>query len=484
MKRIISILTVLTLLCTAVAFTLSASAGVENIVGYSSQRVVKKDLTNVPSILDFNKDNPGTEYKLESLSDWEELEFYVNTEFVDFVGITIYLANNIYPEQNTKIFGLGCTVSSVHHTFKGTFDGQGYTIENVSIALRGGDGVGLFAFVKDATIKNVILGEKCVIESPSKGQVGGIVGRVQGEATTTVDNCWNKATINASGKQLVGGIVGQPSNDSGKSVTLIVSNCTNSGKITAQERVGGIIGRAASAKVEVTNCLNTGEVVAADTKTVAEWKSSNAESTNENLARKMGVAGIVGESGATTDNLIITGCVNTGKISGYKCVGGILGFIPIGSGATIRNCENYGTTDLKVNGGFEGQIVGKYNDNTSPVNASENLEKEGQTWTPVETDPPAEPLVPDGSNENENDNNNNNNNNDDNSNIVTNDKGNDKTDKSDDTTDAVETTAQTESDTEAAEEGGCGGMYAGSAIAVMGVIAAATGAFAKRRKEN
>ena len=154
MKKLISILTVLTLLCTAVAFTISASAGVDDIVGYSSQRVVKKDLTNVPSILDYDAQNPGTEYKITSVLDWEELEFLVNTEFVTFKDITIYLANNIYPVENTKIFGLGTTVSSTHHPFMGTFDGQGYTIENVSISLRGGDGCGLI-FRKGEIIRKV-----------------------------------------------------------------------------------------------------------------------------------------------------------------------------------------------------------------------------------------------------------------------------------------------------------------------------------------
>ncbi len=482
MKKLISILTVLTLLCTAVAFTISASAGVDDIVGYSSQRVVKKDLTNVPSILDYDAQNPGTEYKITSVLDWEELEFLVNTEFVTFKDITVYLANNIYPVENTKIYGLGTTVSSTHRPFMGTFDGQGYTIENVTISFRGGDGCGLFSFVKDATVKNVILGELCVIDG-NKAQCGGIVGRVQGEATTTVDNCWNKASVNASTKQMVGGIVGQPSNDSGKSVTLVVSNCTNSGKVTAQERVGGIVGRAACTKVEVTNCLNTGEVVAADTKTVTEWKASNKESTNENLATKMSAAGIVGESGVTTDNLIITDCVNTGKVSGYKCVGGILGFIPIGKGATIRNCENYGTTDLKDGGGFKGQIVGCFNDTVSPVNASGNLEKEGQTWTPVESDPPAAPIEPDKPAGTPEDTDNNTGNTDP---VDTDNNSTSDTAKKEDTTSntsAQDKTTDTEAADTAAETKGCGGVIGGAA-SVIGIAVLGAALISKRRKDD
>ena len=483
MKKFISILTVLTLLCAAVAFTISASAGVDDIVGYSAQRVVKKDLTNVPSILDYNAQNPGTEYKLTSVLDWEELEYLVNTEFVTFEGITIYLANDIYPVENTKIYGLGATVSSTHRPFMGTFDGQGYTIENVTISLRSGAGCGLFSFVKDATIKNVILGELSSIET-TQAQTGGIVGRVQGKATTIVDNCWNKATVNASSKQMVGGIVGQPSNDTNESVTLIISNCTNSGKVTAQERVGGILGRAACTKVEVTNCLNTGEVVAADTKTVTEWKSSNKESTNDQLATKMGAAGIVGESGATTDNLIITGCVNTGKISGYKCVSGILGFMPIGKGATVRSCANYGATDLKDNGGFEGQIIGCFNDTVSPVNASGNLEKEGTTWTPVETDPPADPIKPQTPGGNTDDTDNNNTDNTDPA-----DTGNNATSdtqKKEDTTpntSAEDKTSDTAAADTAAEEKGCGGVIGGAA-SVIGIAVLGAAIISKRRKED
>lgn len=464
MKKFISITLVLMLLCAALVLTLPASAGVENIVGYSAQRVVKVDLTAVEDITNIAAKPDATEYKITSVEGLQELEYQVNSAGKNFEGVTIYLANDIYPEEQGLVKSIGNNTTQ----FMGTFDGQGYTIENVKLAeVNNG---GLFGYVKDATVKNVILGEKTVINT-SKNQSGGIIGRIQGTKGTFVDNCWNKATISAEKAQMVGGIVGQNYGDEGfREIKTVITNCTNSAKITAKGRMGGILGRAAS-PAEVKNCLNTGEIVAVDT-TVADTK--------------VGAGGIIGESGFTANEsgtVIVEGCVNTGNVTAATAAGGIMALLPDGKSVTVKGCANYGTPTATGEGGFAAQIIGRSIVSVASVVLENNLEKKGQTWTPVETDPPAAPLEPqkpDTAPDTEPD--------------VTPDtdpadtgsNSTSDTAKKEDTTPTTSAQDKT-SDTKAAdteeEENGCGGVIGGAA-SVMGIAVLCAALISKRRKDD
>ncbi len=466
MKKLVSIALALMLLCTALVFTLSANAGVENIVGYSSQRVVKVDLTAVEDIINYAAKPDATEYKITTVEGLQELEFQVNSMAKTFEGVTIYLANDIYPEEQAALKSIGNETTQ----FMGIFDGQGYTVENIKITADAN--AGLFGYVKDVTVKNVILGEKTIVYvAKNKNQCGGIIGRIQGTKGTTVDNCWNKAIVSAEdGGTMIGGIVGQNYGDADfREIKTVITNCTNSAKITAKGRVGGILGRA-GAPVEVKNCLNTGEIIAVDT-AVADTK--------------VGAGGIIGESGfAANENgtVVVEGCINTGNVTASTAAGGIMGLLPNGKSVTIKNCANYGTPTATGEGGIAAQIIGRSIISVATVVLENNLEKKGETWTPVETDPPVAPLEPqkpDTAPDTEPD--------------VTPDT--DPVDTGDNTTDTKnqETTPNTSvdnkttdtkaADTAAEEEGGCGSVI-GGAVSVLGLAALSAGLLIKRRKED
>ena len=476
MKKFISLITVLTLLAAAIALTLSAFAGPENIVGYSAQRVEKKDLTNVTDIMDYATKSNETEYKISDIDGWHELEYWVNDQNKTFKGVTVYLADNIYPETKEIIYGLGKTTSkpTTHYYFAGTFDGQGYTIENVTVQMRTtSNGGGIIGFVKGATVKNLIVGENVKMNFKNS-QSAAIVGRVDDADPVVIDNCWNKASVTFD-STMNGGIVGCTTNADGN---VTVSNCTNSGKITSQERVGGIVGRSAS-NITIKNCLNTGEVIATDVKTVEQWKESNNQTTSagETVARKMGVAGILAETTKSAAETVVEGCINTGKITGSKVIAGIVGFNPVGGGATVKNCANYGVLNLLQTSGYKGQIIGHSNE---PANIqSDNSMLEGQTWTPAETDPPADPIQP---NRPEAD-----------TDPITPDtdpvvpdtdpvpedtKGSDNSNGT-----SASDNAGSEEETTGSDDGGCGSALAGSALAIVGVISLAT-VLLKRRKDE
>lgn len=166
----------------------------------------------------------------------------------------------------------------------------------------------------------------------STGQyAAGIVG--QGGAS----GCTNSGDV--TGKTYVGGI-------SGSVTTDVVTNCQNSGTVTATgEYVGGIAGRhtnnsSASKATEFSNCENTADVTS----------SGNY------------VGGIVGES--NSGYCVIKESINRGAVSGKDYVGGIAG-----SSKSLTDCDNYGN----VSGNQSvGGISGAKYDAAHTISGSEN----------------------------------------------------------------------------------------------------------------
>ena len=169
--------------------------------------------------------------------------------------------------------------------FGGTFDGQNYTISNLSYT-GSGDCNGLFGGVKDATVKNFSINGSLVcegtwtgaigraenatisnihssltIETPATGvfhHAGGVVGGSYNP--TTIDRCSfsGTLTVNAESHDCFGGIVGYITD------YCTISNCANYGTISFAKNncyAGGIVGYINSALCNGThNCLNVGTV--------------------------------------------------------------------------------------------------------------------------------------------------------------------------------------------------------------------------------
>ena len=169
--------------------------------------------------------------------------------------------------------------------YGGTFDGQGFTVSNLTY-VGSGDCNGLFGGVKDATVKNFSINGSLVcagswtgaigraenatisnvhsaltIETPTPGvfhHAGGVVGGSYNP--TTVDRCSfsGTLTVNAESYDCFGGIMGYTTE------YCTVKNCINYGTISfAKDNcyAGGIIGYINSATCNGThNCLNIGTV--------------------------------------------------------------------------------------------------------------------------------------------------------------------------------------------------------------------------------
>lgn len=133
--------------------------------------------------------------------------------------------------------------------YSGIFDGQGYTIQNLTI--NGSGAVGLFENIQNAIIKNVgVTGEMSGMNN-----VGGLVGIDLGGST--IENCWNGASISAA-QENAGGIVGWLGKDNPSSL----KNCYNCGPVfSGSVYAGGIVGKLGeNNSSSVKDCYNYGTV--------------------------------------------------------------------------------------------------------------------------------------------------------------------------------------------------------------------------------
>ena len=235
-------------------------------------------------------------------------EAYANTYFKLTANIDLNNEPNWTPIGTivyTGEFG-----RSEERYFKGTFDGDGHQIANLTITGRN-EYVGLFGYVRNATIQN------CNVAGEVSGYnaVGGIVGAVDGK-TNNILNCSFQG--NVTGNVYVGGIVGQVQNQ------CEVSSCYAIGTVHGgNDKVGGIAGEGRGA---IKNCYALADVSAGG----------------------KFVGGIAGDASSVT----IENCYYSGEVSARGSAGGIVGNVWRG---TIQNCVSLAES---VTGSNTNRIVG------------------------------------------------------------------------------------------------------------------------------
>lgn len=166
---------------------------------------------------------------------------------------------------------------------------------NLNIQQSGVSNVGLFGYVKEATISYLTTAGSIA----GGAAVGGLVGYADGADGVTISNCRNNATVKALGRAATFGD-------------------------TQGAYLGGFVGYA-TASVTVKNCYNGGEIT-----TVTSWPHSNT------------VGGIVGHLGTGGE---VSYCYNKGKVVGLDNIGGIVGI----NNGTVSYCYQDGElNDLSV----------------------------------------------------------------------------------------------------------------------------------------
>ena len=264
--------------------------------------------------------------------------------------------------------------TTTNKPFKGIFDGGNCTINGINITTNKSY-QGLFSFVVDGTIRNVIIGENNNISGNTR--VGGVVGYLYG-FSGNISNCINYANGNFSG--IGGGIVGFIAGQH------TIYNCKNYGSITGTAGIvggsnGTDWGQFTNVYNTIINCGNYGEVIGAriDGSTggiVANFKGDIFNCCNKskvsNTINNRSPAAVGGIVGGLNDGKIVN-CYNINDItSNLGYAGGIAGNQE--RICSIENCYSLGNIIGNSN-------VGEITGNENIINKMENCYTSTDTFT-------------------------------------------------------------------------------------------------------
>ena len=182
----------------------------------------------------------------------------VLTDDIDMTGVTGWT-----PIGKTDDGGDG---NNGDKAYKGTFNGNGHTINNLREDVTTYNNQGLFGVVNGGcTIKNLILGPGCYFYGGN--YVGAFVGSSRGSGWVTIENCGNEASvgseydpINLHGAAFIGVVV------QGGPATRI-TNCYNKGTVIGKNGSNSTILTGwfgGHGSVEVNNFYNIGSVQGTD----------------------------------------------------------------------------------------------------------------------------------------------------------------------------------------------------------------------------
>lgn len=314
----------------------------------------------------------------------------------------------------SAIYSIGRTYNGSDYSFRGTYDGAGYRISNLTVA-NYYDGTtdspcGLFGCTNGAVIKNITLsdvtlngrGERvgsvvgymrggelsgCVLDSDLLGcniHFGGIVGYLEGgtvsgcETKGTVKNMTNTTVNENVNWAITGGIVGIVE-AGGK-----VADCTLSGNVsTLGKRIGGIVAQVADGTVE--NCrVNSGSEIFANNHSVA---GIVGYLQGTSVVKGCSVEGAIGSNSAYIGGIVgyfeggtVEECVlgSSGTVSTYQYdCGGIAGIIYTKIACVIDACASYGDVKGLYNvGGIAG--LTQTTDTTGDVNIINSVYRGGE----------------------------------------------------------------------------------------------------------
>ncbi len=248
----------------------------------------------------------------------EELQTYSDT-YATTAAHTGVLMRDITMTQNWTMSSIGSSDG-----LSGTFDGNGKTITNLSVADQGDDYVGMFNRVNGGTIKNLTL-KNPTIQAAARNRVGAFTGQIT--ATGSIINCSVEGgSVNATGNR-IGGVAGE-------NIGLI-EGCYNSAEVYGAQRVGGITGNYTISTATdsefgmVTACINEGVITSTSDYAggvigAVEHNSDpapfiigciNRKSVNGGGGYVGGIVGQIGNNSYTTNSNVLKGCYNEGSVS-------------------------------------------------------------------------------------------------------------------------------------------------------------------------
>ena len=205
--------------------------------------------------------------------------------------------------------------------FKGTFDGNGYTITGLKIT--SGSYIGLFGYVGEgATIKNVNLVGANVF---GVKRVGALIGQIKGNAT--VSNCTVDSTSHVTGSDSnTGGLIGEAIGNITVNLDHLTNHAAVSNKADANSRAAGIIAQITrGANVTISYCENRGSIT-----------------TN------LGYAGGIVAAKQGSSKVSFENCSNAGTLTG-KYTGNLIAWLVGGNWLFMTNSGDAGTAIGAIN---------------------------------------------------------------------------------------------------------------------------------------
>ena len=237
--------------------------------------------------------------------------------------------------------------------FTGSFDGQGYEIEDLFINRPDESYVGLFGEVgQKGVTKNIGVVNVTVI---GNDYVGGLVGHTEG----SVSNSYS--TGNITGEENVGSLVGH--NDG------TVSNSHSSGSATGDSRVGGLVGwNQATLSSSYSSCIVTGNSSVGGL-VGDNWYHKGTVSNSYATGNVFGtrrVGGLVG----LNDYGSVTHSYSTGRVNGESDVGGLVAY---DKGTVSNSFWDIETSGQATSDGGTGKTTAQMKDIATFSNAAWNI---------------------------------------------------------------------------------------------------------------
>jgi len=241
------------------------------------------------------------------------------TPIENFSGI---LLGNGHTISNFKVVALNNN-AGLFASFMGTASDLKITGAEI-VATETCENVGIFCGFLNGSLNNVSV--EGSIDAQYTTRVGGIAGCVEVVGNVTMENLTSNATV--IGETNVGGIFGSFKDEGPNNrANVCLNHFENNGEVTATgDFAGGIIGNAL-----VSDIYNNNEVL---------LTLANAVNTG-NVSGNDYVGGIVGYAVTSTAGSVITGSENCSKVSGNAFLGCIAGYV---DRIQIESCKNDGST--------------------------------------------------------------------------------------------------------------------------------------------
>lgn len=157
----------------------------------------------------------GNPWQISTKADLNTIANNVNNGTTTYSGVYFKMTANISMSVSGTFNPIGTTRN---RSFRGNFNGQGYIISNFNPS-AGIAYLGIFGYIRNATIENIGIGGGCNINSANNGYTGGLIGYAE---TSTINNCYSSASMSGNTNCRLGGLIGN-AND------CDINNCYYSG---------------------------------------------------------------------------------------------------------------------------------------------------------------------------------------------------------------------------------------------------------------